>query len=1186
MYLKAIELHGFKSFPDKTRVSFDKGMTAVIGPNGSGKSNISDAIRWVLGETSGKELRSAGKMEDIIFGGTSQRGPMGFASVSLILDNSDRSFDMDSDEVSVTRKYYRGGDGEYFINGNRVRLKDIYELFLDTGLGKSGYSIVGQGKISQIVTAKPENRREIFEEASGISKFRYKKNEAEKKLSAAQENIIRLTDNLRNLEERVGPLERESKKAKEFVALSDKKKGMEISLWLSTINRSKSLIRDQQRRAEIFRSDRDNVENSIAEKEAYVEKRYFEGNELIRKGEENQNTIRDIEQQISAVNSDRAVAENQIQYDSQKLNELEKELRLYESLEGEADSKKQQLEAEIADLESRKTVLAEKETETGEQLALLGRQAVEADSRKGTLLSRETLLTGKIQESKIEIHGFTTQNASVMETANKAKQDLISARGYLETTQAQIAELTAFSDEAQRKIIQNTNIKNGLGMKLSSISGKMDNYLSLQNENTKKQIDTQNRIKLLTDMENNMEGFQHSVKTVLNMGKNGSLKGIIGTIAQLITVEKGYETAIEIALGNYGLQNIVVENETCAKYAIEYLKNNRAGRATFLPLDTVKPSHFSENLPEWATTADRIVNADAKYSHIISNLLGRTIITEDINSASRLAKQLGYRYKIVTTDGQQINAGGSFTGGSVSKSAGLFTRKGEIEKLKITLANLRAEFDKTEKEKAEVQNSIDLINSQIDGCNAEIDALQSDKNQCSIELAKYQQQENQYRDSIYLYEGIVENGENVVKANREKENALYRAITECEKELAEVTAQLSALGETDAEYAQKKDALMGTLQQIKVDIVTIGGEITVAQNNLAQLSAQSAQSEARKAQIVQDMEEIRSTIAQKQVELGQKAQSILDMQQRIKDIEQQNRDFVALRFEIEKERNEIQNEVKTLRDELMSLSEQIAKIDEKIGNMEKEYDDIIQKLWEEYELTVQTAREFAFDFEDENQLKKDLAAIKASIKRLGHVNVGAIEEYREVYEKYTFLKEQLRDLEESRNQLQKLITSLNGEMKTMFSESFGIINQNFGKIFRQLFGGGSAKLILTDPENILESGVDISVNPPGKVIKSLTALSGGEQALVAISIYFAILAHNPSPFCILDEIEAALDDANVTRYANYLHDISDTTQFIVITHRRGTMESADVLYGVTMQEDGISKLLKLDVNNVSPSLIN
>ena len=1185
MYLKAIELHGFKSFPDKTRIAFDRGMTAVIGPNGSGKSNISDAIRWVLGETSGKELRSAGKMEDIIFGGTSQRGPMGFAAVSLILDNSDRSFDMDTDEVSVTRKYYRGGDGEYFINGNRVRLKDIYELFLDTGLGKSGYSIVGQGKISQIVTAKPENRREIFEEASGLSKFRYKKNEAEKKLAGAQENIQRLSDTLINLEERVGPLEKESKKAKEYLALSEKKKGMEISLWLSTVNRSKSLIRDQQRRLEIFRSDCDSVEKSITEKEDYIDKRYFEGNNLIRKGEENQNTIRAIEQQIAAANSEKAVFENQIQYDSIKLEELKRELELYESLEGEADSKKQQLEAALAENESKKAALAAEQQKTEEEIAILGRQAVEADGQKGTLLSRETVLTNKIQDSKMEIHGFAAQNESVQQTANKAKQDMLTAKGYLETTQAQIAELNSFSEEAQRKITQNTNIRNGLSMKLSSLGTKMDNYLNLQNENTRKQIDTQNRIKLLTDMENSLEGFQQSVKTVLNMGRNGSLKGVIGTVAQLISVEKGYETAIEIALG-YGLQNIVVENETCAKYAIEYLKNNRGGRATFLPLDTVKESRFSENLPEWATTADRIVTADSKYSHIISNLLGRTIITDDINSASRLAKQLGYRYKIVTKDGQQINAGGSFTGGSVSKSAGLFTRKGEIEKLRITLAELKAEFDRIEKDKAEVQNSLDLMHSQIDGCNAEIEALQADKNNCSIELAKYTQLENQYKDSIYLYEGIIENSNSVVKNNREKENSLYRVITESEKELAEVCAQLSALGEIDSEYAAKKDALMEALNQTKMQIVSIGAEVTVVQNNLSQLSAQSAQSEIRKNQIVLDMDEIRNQIAQRQVDIGTKAQDVLNMQQQIKDIEKQNADFITFRMEIEKERVEVSNEINELRKQHVALSTRIAEIGGKIANMEQSYDDIIQKLWEEYELTVQTAKEYAFDFEDENQLKKDLAAVKAAIKHLGNVNVNAIAEYKEVYEKYSFLKEQLRDLEESKNQLQKLITSLNGEMKTMFSKSFGIINENFGRIFRQLFGGGNAKLILTDPENILESGVDISVNPPGKVIKSLTALSGGEQALVVISIYFAILAHNPSPFCILDEIEAALDDANVTRYANYLHDISDTTQFIVITHRRGTMESADVLYGVTMQEDGISKLLKLDVNNVSPSLIN
>ena len=478
------------------------------------------------------------------------------------------------------------------------------------------------------------------------------------------------------------------------------------------------------------------------------------------------------------------------------------------------------------------------------------------------------------------------------------------------------------------------------------------------------------------------------------------------------------------------------------------------------------------------------------------------------------------------------------------------------------------------------------MNSQIDGCNAEIEALQADKNNCSIELAKYTQLENQYKDSIYLYEGIIENSNSVVKNNREKENSLYRVITESEKELAEVSAQLSALGEIDSEYAAKKDALMEALNQTKMQIVSIGAEITVVQNNLSQLSAQSAQSEIRKNQIVLDMDEIRNQIAQRQVDIGTKAQNVLDMQQQIKEIEKQNADFIALRMEIEKERVEVSNEINELRKQHVALSTRIAEIGGKIANMEQSYDDIIQKLWEEYELTVQTAKEYAFDFEDENQLKKDLAAVKAAIKRLGNVNVNAIAEYKEVYEKYSFLKEQLRDLEESKNQLQKLITSLNGEMKTMFSKSFGIINENFGRIFRQLFGGGNAKLILTDPENILESGVDISVNPPGKVIKSLTALSGGEQALVAISIYFAILAHNPSPFCILDEIEAALDDANVTRYANYLHDISDTTQFIVITHRRGTMESADVLYGVTMQEDGISKLLKLDVNNVSPSLIN
>ena len=1185
VYLKAIELHGFKSFPDKTRISFDKGMTAVIGPNGSGKSNISDAIRWVLGETSGKELRSAGKMEDIIFGGTSQRGPMGFASVSLILDNSDRSFDMDTDEVSVTRKYYRGGDGEYFINGNRVRLKDIYELFLDTGLGKSGYSIVGQGKISQIVTAKPENRREIFEEASGISKFRYKKNEAEKKLSASQENITRLTDILLNLEERVGPLEKESKKAKEFVALSEKKKGMEISLWLQTVEKNKSLIRDQQRKLEVFQNDLDNIENQIAEKEAYIEKRYFESNDLIRKGEENLTAIRNIEQQISDKNSEKAVAENQSRYDEQRMQELGREIELSGSEKGSIEQRKAEISAKLGEMQQQKAQLAEKAEHTQGEITLLAQNAKKADEHKGSLLEKETVLRTNIQDSRLELMGLTTQNQAVMESSRKAQADIETNQKYLDEVNSQIADLNGFMAEVDAGITRNTNIKNGISIKLNSVKDKLDKAVENQNLNIEKQRDTENRIRLLTEMENNLDGFQQSVKTVLTNGKNGRLKGIIGTVAQLISVEKGYETAVEIALG-YALQNIVVQDETSAKYAIEFLKNNRGGRATFLPLDTVKPSSFSEKLPEWATTADKVIAADAKYANIISSLLARTVICEDINAASRLAKQLNYRYKIVTMDGQQINAGGSFTGGSVSKSAGLFTRKGEIEKLKENLEKLKAEFETLSGETAKIKENSDLLNSQIEGCNAEIETLQADKYNCSIELTKYTQLANQYSDSITLYGGIVENANNVLRANQQREAQLNNAVNDNEAQLALLVEEISSLGKVDETTQEQQNALVETLQQIKLDIVALNGEISLAENNMQQLEVQSQQSEDRKLRLAEEMAQLQANVENRKLAVEAIAQAVEQLQQSIREIEHQNEDFVRLRFEIEQERTEINRETKALSDQKLSLSNQITKIGEKISNMETGYDDIIQKLWEEYELTVQTAREFAFEFEDENQLRKDLSAIKASIKRLGNVNVGAIEEYKEVFEKYNFLKEQLHDLEESKNQLQKLITSLNGEMKTLFSESFGIINTNFGRIFKELFGGGSAKLILTDPDNILESGVDISVNPPGKVIKSLTALSGGEQALVAISIYFAILAHNPSPFCILDEIEAALDDANVTRYANYLHDISDTTQFIVITHRRGTMESADVLYGVTMQEDGISKLLKLDVNNISPSLIN
>ena len=1185
MYLKAIELHGFKSFPEKTRIAFEKGMSAVVGPNGSGKSNISDAIRWVLGETRSSQLRGSGKMEDIIFGGTQKRSPMGFASVSLILDNSQRSFDIDKDELAMTRKYYRGGDSEYYINGARVRLRDIYELLLDTGLGKNGYSIVGQGKISEIVTSKPEGRREIFEEASGIAKFRYKKNEAEKSLAGAQDNITRLSDILINLESRVEPLEKESKKAKEFINLAQQKKGMEISLWLSTVDESKALIRDQQRRLEIFSDDYSSVEKKLEESEEYLEKRYLESNALLSKNDENIGQIRAIEQEISDISSQRAVLQSQKAYNQQKLQDLQKELESFDEQNLQAKDKRQEAVEQISLLQAQLEEKRRNQKELETKLFELSEKAKQADGAKGELLGKINGSQTLLQDKRLELHGLSTQKNSLNESFEKAQTEGDKAKDYASQVEKQVGELAGFISSAQDEITRNQNIKNGLTLKEKTIVDRLSKAKENIRTNGVKQNETAGRIRLLTDLENSMSGFAQSVKAVLNQGKNGSLGGILGSVAQLISVEKGYETAVEIAAG-YALQNVVVESEANAKRAIEYLKTTNNGRATFLPLDTIKPAAFNEKLPDWAKTADSVITTDDKYKNVISSLLGRTIIVEDLNRASSLAKALNYRYRIVTLDGQQINAGGSFTGGSVSKSTGLFTRKGEIEDLKTALQNLKNALPSLEKAQGEVQNSLDLIASQMAACDGEIAQLSEDKMSAELENAKQQQLLNQYISACEIQKAIIDNSTQALKSNEENSQRAQNEIENIVKTLAVLDEELKNLGQEDNEALAAQSGFVEELQQLKIEAVGLEGKIQLAESGLSQLDLIEQSAQQRRDKISEEIEFAKAENSLKDEELEKLAQDISLSKEKIKAKEAENQSFVALRMEIEGERNQINSSNKRLLQEKEDLSRQVAKISEKIATLETSYDDIISKLWEEYELTVQTAREFVVVIEDEVQMKKDLAAVKSAIKRLGNVNLGAIEEYKEVFEKYSFLKSQLSDLEQSKSQLTKLITSLNGEMKTLFSQSFEIINTNFGKIFSELFGGGSGKLVLTDPEDVLNSGIEIIVSPPGKVIKSLTALSGGEQALVAIAIYFAILAHSPAPFCVLDEIEAALDDVNVTRYANYLHRISDQTQFIVITHRRGTMEAADVLYGVTMQEDGISKLLKLDANNLSASLIN
>ena len=1185
MYLKAIELHGFKSFPEKTKIEFEKGMSGVVGPNGSGKSNISDAIRWVLGETRSSQLRAAGKMEDIIFGGTQKRSPMGFASVSLILDNTDHVFDVESDEVAVMRKYYRGGDSEYYINGARVRLRDIQELFFDTGLGKNGYSVVGQGKVSEIVTSKPEGRREIFEEASGIAKFRYKKNEAERKLASAEGNIVRLTDILMGLEERVEPLRKESIKAKEFIELSDRKKELEISLWMDTVDKSKELIRAQQRRMEILTDDYNAINEKLEESDKYLEERYLYANNLLVKHEENVTAIRQAEGNISELSSKKAVAESEKGFATNQINSLQLDLKSFEN-EGQQDnSQKEKLKEKITEITADIDKNLYKQSDLQMQLDSLIAQASRSGDEKGRISGIINTLNLKLQEERIEQGSIDSRNATVKDSLELAKENLEKAEEYCAQSKKQADEVKEFVELMQENIARNTNIKNGLVMKRNSAQAKLDAAIKNAENNLNAQRQTEDRIRILTEMENNMDGFLNSVRQVLKKGKEGALGGIHGSVAQLISVEKGYETAVEIVMGA-ALQNIIVENETAAKQGIEYLKRSGGGRATFLPLDTIKPAVFNEKLPEWARTGDSVIKADPKYKNIISYLIGRTIIVDNINSASSLAKKLNYRYRIVTLDGQLVNTGGSFTGGSVSKSAGLFTRKTEIDSLKAKMSKLKEEFVQLDKERLSAQDAMDKINSQIEGCDGEIGNYTSEKVSAEIEYARLEQVWTQYLNTADNLENDIENFNRTLAQNNKRKLELVGLIEEDEKKVLSYQAQLTDLGIQDEESLAKQTQLTNEIQQIKLDVVTLKGALSLEENNLRVLESTLANRESRKEKILYDIAQCKAQIEEKENLVSAIMEEITALKQLITDKETENKSFINERMEIDAERTKLNTDNKGLLSQREDLSGKIATIGERIVSMETAYDEIISKLWDEYELTVRSARFFCKEITDEAAMKKELASVKNAIRRLGSVNVASIEEYKEVSERYTYMKTQLDDLQQSRSQLVKLITSLNGEMKALFTQSFDVINENFGRIFSELFGGGTARLELTDKEDVLNSGIEIVVSPPGKVIKSLNALSGGEQALVAISIYFAILAHNPSPFCVLDEIEAALDDVNVNRYANYLKRICDKTQFIVITHRRGTMEAADVLYGVTMQEDGISKLLKLDVNNLSPAILN
>ena len=1184
MRLKELEIQGFKSFPDKTKITIGEGITGVVGPNGSGKSNISDSIRWVLGETSSKQLRGSGKMEDVIFGGTQSRGAMGFASVALTIDNSDHGLDMDADEVTIGRRYYRSGESEYSINGQNVRLKDVYELLLDTGIGRDGYAIVGQGRIAEIVGAKSAERREIFEEASGIAKYRYRKNEAERRLEAAEGNLERLRDILGELEKRVGPLKRDSEKAQQFLELSERRKSLEVTLWVDAIRRANDTVRDQQRKFEAAQADYERLSRQLDEFDEKSAALREEAQQLVLQVEQANADIRAVTEANAGSESEIAVLKNESEHSRFRIDEATGELERAgqgrQSIETEAAGHKaaiEKLHGEVAALDAR---VAELRTE----LRALEEKAAASGQRRDVIDAAIARLQDTATAAKVRAASAQSAKEAAAQRLDEAKQQAVELENSAAAAEEEKRRAERRLKDAEEAVTRNDNIKAGLKLKLESRRRQQAEAADALQKADKERSNTSQRIHILEDLERNMDGYQQSVKAVMRAAAGRRLRGIIGPVAGILTVEKGYETAIETALG-FALQNIVVEDQGCARAAIGFLKDERAGRATFLPLDTVQGSRFTGRLTGTAEVAADLVKCDPRYQHIIDNLLGRIIVVEDLSEASTVAKNLGYRNRIVTLDGQVINAGGSFTGGSTARSVGVFSRKQELDELRTRLVKLEKKRADAEKELEARKAEVDNLTAQLSGAEAEGMNASSERLRASLELDRLTAAVAQHEENTRSLAAEIEAQQAAVTQNETACAEAKAAQGKAEAELNTYNAELAELGESTGSLTAERECITNELSENQMQRLANEKDIGLHEAALEGLQSRTGEAEARARELNAAIEAAKAKIEANALKIAEIERTRGENKEKIAAAEETIRTANAARMEKEAAVARLGQENRALTDERERMSGEMARLAERRTAAENELNDTNTKLWEEYQLTAGEAKELCVEFESLTELRRSVAEVRGKIRGLGNVNVGAIEEYKEVKERYDFLKAQVTDVEKAKSELTRMIAELCSEMEELFTTSFKQINTHFQQIFKELFGGGHARLYLSDESNVLESGIEIEVSPPGKVIKNLSALSGGEQALVAISIYFAILNVNPAPFCFLDEIEAALDDVNVARYAQYLRRMTDHTQFIVITHRRGTMEAADVLYGVTMQEDGVSKILRLDLDKVSADLI-
>ncbi len=1187
MYLKALEIQGFKSFPDKTVLNFGEDITAIVGPNGSGKSNVSDAIRWVMGEQSSKSLRGA-KMEDVIFGGTEKRSQMGFAQVTLVLDNTEHIFPrMEESEVAVTRRYYRSGESEYYINKQSVRLRDVNELFMDTGMGREGYSIVGQGKIDEILSVKSADRREIFEEAAGISKFRHRKEETERKLERTEENLVRINDKIAELELQVGPLRSQAEKAKKYLILRDELRTLEISVWLENLDKIKT------------DSIKLNTDYALAQQEleranAALDELYAASEQFAEKAHANdmeQERLRTECAELDAKRSEEdaavAVLRTGIEHNRASIERVENDLR---DQSGRAESLTAQIAAKHARIEELAAQAAELEEELRAFLAQaeeLARTAGEAGSEVEALRAKEALAASDAADCRADVSAINAGLAELSERRAALEAESESVDGQLTEKRRAASASRRALEEAQEEADAVRNIISGHTLKMEGRVKREETARQKSIDLTMEKNNLDSRIHLLSEMEKEYEGFNKAVRLIMQAAEKNALRGVHGPVANLMTTDKRYAVAIEIALGA-GMQNVVVDREEDAKSAINFLKQRDGGRATFLPLTAIRGDVLREAGVEreygYVGVASQLVQFDKRYAEIFNNLLGRTVVLEDMDCGIAIARKYSNRFRIVTLDGQVLNRGGSMTGGSVSRSAGILSRANELKELTARREALTEKLDAALREADEAkrdlnaaQYELDVAREQQRGAEDAVLRLTGEKKQYDMLLESLRTRES---DIAAELESITARTEELKKAAAAREEEIKKHEAEAARCRAESEEKLAGQNELQRdsahlgdEIAARKSTLAGFTAERETTERALGDLETLAQQMRGDEDGRRALIEDYHAKIKAAEEEIAQHDA---VTASLRA----DAEKRRAELAE----LAEAKLALEGERSANDRRYRECNELLSQTQAAAGRLEQKRVTAAMEEKQILDKLWESYELSHSAAQEQRIELESVPKASRRINELKREINGLGNVNVGAIEEFDRVNTRYTYLTGQRDDVEKAKEELLGVIENITSEMTVIFKEQFALIRESFQETFLELFGGGKATLELEDENAVLDCGIEIKVQPPGKALKTLSLLSGGEKAFVAIALYFAILKVHPTPFCVMDEIEAALDEPNVIRVAHYMRRICDKTQFIVITHRRGTMEAADVLYGVTMQERGVSKVLTINMNDMAKEL--